>query len=494
MTTGTPTFLGGTVLTWEVHPSLPTGLSIDSSTGEISGTPTVLSSQTTYTVYANNTGGSGTTTIDITVIDIIPSSVSYTGSPYIETIDLSMTTGTPTHLGGTVLTWEIHPALPTGLSIDSSTGEISGTPTVLSTQTTYTVYANNTGGSGTTTIDITINDVAPSDIVYNGDPFTFTKDTPVSLTPPTNNGGTVTAWSVSPSLPTGLTLDASTGEITGTPTDITPSATYTVTASNSGGSTTVDITIEVNDEIPSQVTYNTNTFVETVGTAMTAETPTTNGGAVTSWEIHPSLPNGLSIDSSTGEISGTPTAVAPFTTYTVYANNTGGSATATVDITVNDVIPSDVEYDPSSFVETKGTGMTAVTPSALGGTVTSWEVHPNLPTGIFIDSSTGEISGTPTALSTLTTYTIYANNSGGSATTTIDLTVNDVIPSSVEYSGSPFVYTMDLQISPELPTYQGGTVISWSIAPGLPTGLVLDTSTGEISSTPPYSQQQQPTP
>ena len=206
MTTGVPSFLGGTVLTWEIHPSLPTGLSIDSSTGEISGTPIVLSSQTTYTVYANNTGGSGTTTIDITVIDIIPSSVTYTGSPYVETIDLSMTTGTPTHLGGTVLTWEIHPALPTGLSIDSSTGEISGTPTVLSTQTTYTVYANNSGGSGTTTIDITINDVAPSDIVYNGDPFTFTKDTPVSLTPPTNNGGTVTAWSVSPSLPTGLTL------------------------------------------------------------------------------------------------------------------------------------------------------------------------------------------------------------------------------------------------------------------------------------------------
>ena len=281
------------------------------------------------------------------------------------------------------------------------------------------------------------------------------------MTPPTNNGGTVTAWSVSPSLPTGLTLDSSTGEITGTPTDITPSGTYTVTASNTGGSTTVDITIEVNDEIPSQVTYNTNTFVETVGTAMTAETPTANGGVVTSWEIHPSLPNGLSLDSSTGEISGTPTAVSPFTTYTVYANNTGGSATATVDITVNDVIPSDVEYDPSSFVETKGTGMTAVTPSALGGTVTSWEVHPDLPTGITIDSSTGEISGTPTVLSTLTTYTIYANNTGGSATTTIDLTVNDVIPSLVEYSGSPFVYTVTYKsvLSADLPRWHSNLLV-----------------------------------
>ena len=106
------------------------------------------------------------------------------------------------------------------------------------------------------------------------------------MTPPTNNGGTVTSWSVSPSLPTGLTLDSSTGEITGTPTDITPSATYTVTASNSGGSTTVDITIEINDEIPSQVTYSTNTFVETVGSAMTAETPTASGGVVTLSLIH----------------------------------------------------------------------------------------------------------------------------------------------------------------------------------------------------------------
>ena len=343
MTTGVPNVGGGPVLTWSISPGLPNGLSIDSSTGEISGIPSHLSTLTTYTITATNTGGSTTTTIDITIIDIIPSSVTYTGSPYVETIDLSMTTGTPTYLGGSVLTWEIHPALPTGLSIHPSTGEISGTPTVLSTQTTYTVYANNTGGSGTTTIEITVNDVAPS-IRYTPS-FPNANETPdwvmtvgqSNYSAPYSNGGTAISWSISPGLPAGLNFDTSTGVISGTPTAISSLTTYTIIATNSGGTGQAQVNITVNDEIPSQVTYNTNTFVETVGTAMTAETPTANGGVVLTWEIHPTLPAGLSIDSSTGEISGTSSAVAPLTTYTVYANNTGGSATATVDITVNDV-------------------------------------------------------------------------------------------------------------------------------------------------------------
>ena len=61
----------------------------------------------------------------------------------------------------------------------------------------------------------------------------------------------MTSWSVSPSLPAGLSLDSSTGAISGTPTAITSSASYTITASNTGGSTTASITIEVNDVAPS---------------------------------------------------------------------------------------------------------------------------------------------------------------------------------------------------------------------------------------------------
>ena len=56
----------------------------------------------------------------------------------------------------------------------------------------------------------------------------------------------MTAYSVSPDLPAGLSLDDGTGIISGTPTAVTATASYTVTASNVTGSTTATLTITVN--------------------------------------------------------------------------------------------------------------------------------------------------------------------------------------------------------------------------------------------------------
>jgi Putative Ig domain. len=231
---------------------------------------------------------------------------------------------------------------------------------------------------------------------------------------PTVGGGPVVTWSILPALPTGLSIDSSTGEISGTPTALSTITTYTITAENSGGSTTTTVDITVNDVVPSSIVYSQTSFVETKGTAMTSITPTVGGGPVVTWSILPTLPSGLIFDSSTGEISGTPTSLSTLTTYTITAENSGGSTTTTVDITVNDVAPSSIVYTQTSFVETKGTAMTSITPTVSGGPVITWSILPALPSGLSIDSSTGEISGTPTALSTITTYTITAENSGGS--------------------------------------------------------------------------------
>ena len=84
--------------------------------------------------------------------------------------------------------------------------------------------------------------IAPS-IDYSGSPFTITEGVEISTITPSNTGDSA-FWSVSPSLPAGLGLSSS-GEISGTPTLQVSAATYTITATNNGGSDTTTISLAV---------------------------------------------------------------------------------------------------------------------------------------------------------------------------------------------------------------------------------------------------------
>lgn len=84
---------------------------------------------------------------------------------------------------------------------------------------------------------------------------------------------------------------------------------------------------------PSGLNYTTpNTFVQ--DTAITSLTPTVTG-TVASYSVSPALPAGLSLNTTTGVISGTPTAVSGATNYTITATNAAGTATKTISIAVN---------------------------------------------------------------------------------------------------------------------------------------------------------------
>ena len=87
-------------------------------------------------------------------------------------------------------------------------------------------------------------------------------------------------------------------------------------------------------QAPATVTYTTSTVTYRVGVAITPNTPSTTGGAPASYGVNPGLPSGLSISTTTGIISGTPSTVTAQASYTVTAFNSGGSAQATLSITV----------------------------------------------------------------------------------------------------------------------------------------------------------------
>ncbi len=155
--------------------------------------------------------------------------------------------------------------------------------------------------------------------------------TPVSPLSPTVTGS-VASYSVTPALPAGLQLNSTTGQISGTPGAATPNTIYTVTATNAGGSATAALAIQVN-EAPPAIQYSNATLALTTGVPVTL-TPTNTGGPATSWSIAPALPVGLSFNTTTGVISGTPLAVAAAGNYVVTAANVGGTSTFQFSTTV----------------------------------------------------------------------------------------------------------------------------------------------------------------
>lgn len=209
------------------------------------------------------------------------------------------------------------------------------------------------GGSGTP---------LPSGFTY-GTPPAFVVNQQITPLKPSITG-TITGYSVSPSLPTGLSIDPSMGVISGTPTVISAKASYTVTASGSGGHTTTQVSIVVNDA-PPMISYSSPLYSFTAGVNGQVPKPSVSGGAVIGWSISPALPNGLAFSSTDGSISGPPGAGAAAASYTVTATNSGGTSTATLTLTVTAAPLIDLGHS-TSVVALRTNGTQVLSQDATG--------------------------------------------------------------------------------------------------------------------------------
>lgn len=102
-----------------------------------------------------------------------------------------------------------------------------------------------------------------------------------------------------------------------------------------------------------------------VGTAITPLQPTVTG-TVTSWSVAPALPGGLSLNPANGQISGTPTTPVVTTTYTVTAQNAGGSTGAGLSITVNPATTAVLQPGGSTTIAV-GQGINVFFQQQVGG-------------------------------------------------------------------------------------------------------------------------------
>ena len=508
---------------------LPSGLTINATTGAISGTldhdASAMATNGKYavTVSVNDgQGGTATTTFALTVTNQAPvlgtktADQSTADGAAAASVDVSQAFADPN--AGDVVTYMAN-NLPKGLTIDPSTGIVSGTVAGNAAPGTYAIVVTATDDKGAATTEVfnwTVTDVAPglgtslaARTVHDSDAVTI--DTTSGFTNPNNLTFTYSATG----LPVGLRIDPASGQITGTidhdASAAMPQGIYqvTVTASDGqGGTTSQTFAITSVNDAPT-ITAQTKDQTSTIGNPASLDTGVAftdaNLGDVVTYSSS-TLPPGLSIDPKTGLITGTIASSASTTTpYSVQVTATddkGASVTETFAWTIDPVPASAVSPIPnlSTF---DGSSVTIDTAGNFSGTTLMYSAT-NLPLGLSIDKLTGKITGTldhdASKMSTTSTgsgatldgfysVSVTATASDGTmATQTFVIDSANQAPNLVTANITKNQTTAAGQQITTLDTASAfndpntGDVVTYA-ASQLPAGLSIDATSGQIAGT-----------
>jgi hypothetical protein len=470
--------------------TLPAGLTLNASTGEISGTPTAAQAcpGSDITLRATDALGQQTATqtrcLEVTSSDVTTAALTdaYENSSY--SFSLAANGGTSPY------SWEFftNPQnLPSGLTFSSS-GVISGTPatftgSVEGVSYTFDVRATDATGlkSPRKTLTLVVKVSAPTVVI--GTVPSGLVGSSYSYTVAATGGRAPYTFSLGGSLPSGLELAGGTGGISGLPSATTtcPASNFTIVAidnlAQSSSPAAVCITIN------SGISFNENSVPTVVRSTFYTTSLTVTGGTGPYTYSAVNLPTGLGINSVTGEISGF-TTVAPGS-YTGYISVTDANqkeATRAYNFTVANALVFGAVSLPAGGV---GLAYPPVILSATGGVAPyTFTVNSGtLPSGLNLGGNT--ISGIPDGNSVASgPYSItfrVVDSSGLSALSGV-VAVNVFIPPMIT-SDTMRPALVNASYATTVTRVSGVAPFTWS-ASGLPSGLAINAATGTISGTP----------
>ena len=410
------------------------GAAVNGASSSTYSTPATSSSDNggQFTVVVSNSAGSVTSSTAILTVNasIPPLQVTSSqlsggtvGTTYSATLNAS---------GGTSpYSWSVSSGtLPTGLSLSSS-GTLSGTPTVAGAFPFTVAVKDAASASASASLSINVVSLPPLQVT-SSQLSGGTVGTTYSATLSASGGTSPYSWSVSSgTLPSGLILSSS-GTLSGTPT-VAGAFPFTVAVKDAAtGSASASLSINVVGLPLLQIT-SSQLPGGTVGSAYSATLSASGGTSPYSWSVSSgTLPTGLSL-SSTGTISGTPTVAGAFPFTVAVKDAASASASASLSINVVTAAPPTVSISsPANGATVSGT--TTVSGVASDGlTITSVQV--SVDGGAFANASgttnwsfslnTNSLSNGPHTLSA------KVNDSTGSATSPlVNFSVNNASTSS----------------------------------------------------------------